>query len=125
MAKVPGTYLHQPPTPKRTTTAAGREHEAVMLAAGALHAEAWSIGECTIMVGRERLKGEYRWHLSIAHPSRYPTYDEMKAAIFGIPSLAQVTLAQVIAPGRTGPWVNIHPTCLHWVEIHDPIVSRS
>lgn len=79
---------------------------------------------CSVMLAREPMRGEYRWHLSIAHPARYPTWDEIKTAVYGIDALDGVTLAQVLAPGDGSVWVNVHDNCFHLYEIHDPIVEE-
>lgn len=129
MPSVPGTFKNRPPAPQRSRNPRAALAEEMQLVAGALVAEAWTVGECTVMVGREPV-GEpleggargYRWHLSIAHRTRYPTWDEIKTAVHGIPTIPRdVFLAQVVGPGdATGEWVDIHENCFHLYEVHDP-----
>lgn len=42
----------------------------------------YSMGDLWIIVAREPegVHGELRWHLSISHPDRHPTWDEIKTA---------------------------------------------
>ena len=86
---------------------------------GALTAECWRVGQCSVTVAREPMGDEFRWHLSIAHPSRYPTWDEIKTAVYGIDTVDGVTLAQVLGPVGPGEWVDEHPFCFHLYELHD------
>jgi len=123
MSRVPGTFKNAPPSLRRDLSPQGREAELLLIRQGALHTERHTLGECTVMVSREPYavhgEAEYRWHLSIAHPSRYPTWDEIKAAAYGSEALKGVMLAQVLTPGDGSPWVNLHDNCFHLYEIHD------
>lgn len=75
-------------------------------------------GEMTVFVGiepnRERGIIRQRWHLSIAHPARYPTWDEIKAARYEL-TPANVTMAMILPP--PDEYVNQHPNCFHLHEI--------
>lgn len=54
------------------------------------------------------------WHLSISHPKRLPTYDELKEARYNyMPELHYV--AQIFPPKNE--FVNLHPYCLHLWEL--------
>lgn len=54
------------------------------------------------------------WHLSISHPRRYPTWDEIADARYRfIPDNA--TMAMLLPP--RGEYVNIHETCLHLYQV--------
>ena len=121
MSGVPGTFKNRPQPPHRDLSELGRLAEALLRAAGALHAERWTMGECTVMLAREPHvgfgSGSYGWHLSISHPSRYPTWDEIKMARYSLPAIAEVTMAQVLGPVADGEWVNIAENCFHWYEI--------
>lgn len=67
-------------------------------------------GECTIIVSKDYGK----WHLSISHPRRLPTYNELKEARYKYtPNL--ITMAQIFPPLEQ--YVNIHPFCLHLWQI--------
>lgn len=55
-----------------------------------------------------------KWHLSISHPSRYPTYDEIKEARYKfIPNNA--TVAMLFPPKEE--FINVHQNCFHLWEI--------
>jgi hypothetical protein len=122
MSRVPGTFKTKPDRPVRSPL--GREGEALLLQLGALHAEAWVVGECQVMCAREpRSDGNYWWHVSISHNDRYPTWDEIKAVVYGIPLIELPegrTFAQLLGPVKEGEWVNMHENCFHFYEIDDP-----
>lgn len=70
-------------------------------------------GKCTIICAIENDK----WHLSIAHPTRYPTWDEIKDARYEfIPN--NVTVALLLPPKEE--YVNLHKNCFHLHEIEGP-----
>lgn len=52
------------------------------LHSGALGVRFYTLGACTIIKAREPAgaNGERLWHLSISHPDRHPTWDEIKTA---------------------------------------------
>jgi hypothetical protein len=96
-----------------------RDHAAAMLAAG-VPASAFAdvtvgtLGQCRIICAREG--AELRWHLSISHPFRLPTWDEINAARDAcIP--ADVWLCQPMPPKDY--WVNLHPHTLHLWQVRD------
>jgi hypothetical protein len=68
----------------------------------------------TILVGREGDDKVTRLHLSISHPQRYPSWDEIKEARNALlPSSKDFAM---IFP-REGDYVNIHAYCFHLWEI--------
>ena len=70
----------------------------------------YKIGECSIIVSKDNGK----WHLSIAHPTRFPTWDEIKKARYDIlPD--EMTVAMILPPQNE--YVNIHSNCFHLWEI--------
>jgi len=76
--------------------------------------KSFSFGPCSILVGQEN---EGRWHMSIAHPSRLPTLEEMKEARKRtVPP--EVFLCQPFPPRKY--WFSLHDYCLHLWEIRDP-----
>lgn len=118
---VPGTYKNAPKQLARDLSPEGKYAEGMIEAIGALTAERWTLADCLVMIAREPLATDgYRWHLSISHPSRYPSWDEIKAVVFGLPQLSGVTMAQVLSPDDGSVWVNVHDNCFHLYEIHDP-----
>jgi hypothetical protein len=69
---------------------------------------------CKILLGKEGDDKIQRWHLSISHPERYPTWDEIKQARNSL--LSRTKDFAMIFP-REGDYVNIHPNCFHLWEI--------
>lgn len=54
------------------------------------------------------------WHLSISHPDRYPTLDEIRDVRYlFLPD--NVTMAMIYPP--MNEYVNVHPNCFHLWEI--------
>ena len=77
---------------------------------GPVRANRYRIGECNVLVTKE----DGRWHLSMSHPSRLPTYWELKEARYRhVPD--DVTMAQLFPPTRE--FVNVDPNCLHLWEV--------
>ena len=69
----------------------------------------FTLGECSVIVGLEA-----GWHLSIAHPNRYPTYDEIKEARYKfLPN--EATMAMLFPPKEE--FINLHNNCFHLWEI--------
>lgn len=92
-----------------------------------MHASLWQLGGCSVIVTRELLPGQGRdsrimiprWHLSIAHPRRYPTWDELgEARDRLLPEDGWFCMAH---PPREF-WANIHPNCLHLWQFDDPVL---
>lgn len=76
-------------------------------------ARAFRLGECLVFVGHS----PDGWHLSISHPRRYPTWDEIKAARYLL-TPHNVTMAMILPPPEE--YVNIHENCFHLWQIEDP-----
>ena len=81
----------------------------------------YSLGKCRIFVGQEPCDFDQeppgvRWHLSISHPWRHPTWGEIGSARdHCIPS--DVWLCMPHPPREF--WLNIHEHCFHLWEIKD------
>lgn len=59
------------------------------------------------------------WHLSISHPTRYPTWDEIYTAWYDlVPGAGKDFNGAVILPRKT-EYVNTHPNCFHVHQLHD------
>lgn len=56
------------------------------------------------------------WHLSISHPHRYPTWDEIADARYALVP-EDVTMAML--PPPPGEYVNEHESCFHLWQIED------
>ena len=69
----------------------------------------FSGGDCTVLLTREP-----RWHLSISHPDRYPSWDEIHSARYELVPDA-VTMAMLFPP--KAEYVNMHGRCFHLHEI--------
>lgn len=66
--------------------------------------------QCTVFVAVEAGK----WHLSIAHRHRYPSWEEIKQARYEfVPD--DVTMAMLLPPMRQ--FVSVHPNCFHLHQI--------
>lgn len=73
---------------------------------------AYRMGGCTVFVGRSSLG----WHVSISHPHRYPTWDEIAHARYSlVPD--DVTMAMLLPP--QSEFVNVHSNCFHLWEYSD------
>lgn len=58
----------------------------------------------------------FRWHMSISHPSRYPTWDEMKTARYRLlPD--DCYMVQILPP--KAQYLNAHDRCFHLTEMRD------
>ena len=65
---------------------------------------------CTAFAGREPAG----WHVSVSHPSRVPSWDEMRTAREAM-TPDEVTMA-ILFPPRS-EYVNVHERCLHLWQI--------
>ena len=55
-----------------------------------------------------------RWHVSVSHPSRVPSWDEMRTAREAM-TPDEVTMAILFPPSAA--YVNVHERCLHLWQI--------
>ena len=58
------------------------------------------------------------WHLSISHPRRYPTWDEIYTAWYDLVPGAENITGAIILP-RKAEYVNIHQNCFHVYQLSD------
>jgi hypothetical protein len=78
---------------------------------------AFKRAEISVIVGIEH----DRWHLSIAHPRRYPTWEEIKEARYRfVPD--RVTMAMLLPPRRE--YINLHPNCFHLYELRETLILQ-
>lgn len=80
--------------------------------------KAFDFGELSIFAGKE----QGRWHLSIAHPDRLPTWEEIKT-LRDLLVPEDVFLAIPMPP--KAHWVNLHEFCLHLWEHKDEELKRA
>lgn len=72
---------------------------------------AWeSTTGCTAFVGRE----PDGWHVSVSHPKRVPSWDEMRTAREAM-TPDGVTMAILFPP--SSEYVNVHERCLHLWQV--------
>lgn len=84
----------------------------LLIAQGAKRCRMFRRGLLSVIVAVE----EGRWHISVAHPSRYPTWDEIKEVRYRfVPD--DVTMAMLLPP--RSQYVNKHPNCFHLHETRD------
>jgi hypothetical protein len=76
------------------------------------YCRAYRLGECSVIVTREW----GRWHMSIAHPSRDPTWQEISEARYRV--LPDGVWMAMMLPPRSA-YVNVHRWCFQLVQI-DP-----
>lgn len=65
---------------------------------------------CKILVSKESSK----WHLSISHEDRQPTYEELKEARYKL-CPDNIYMAQIFPP--KSQFINIHKNCFHLYQI--------
>lgn len=65
----------------------------------------YELGECTVFTDLE----ERGYHMSISHPERLPTWDEIATAWYG--TTPKDTEGMLVLP-KPGNYVNIHKFCM-------------
>lgn len=72
----------------------------------------YTLGDCTVLVTREF----GRYHLSIAHPKRYPAWEEISEAWYRVvPGAAERVGALILPP--LSRYLNVHEFCMQVHEI--------
>lgn len=81
------------------------------------NAKTYKFGECNVLVSQDELKERGiirpRWHLSISHPQRYPSWDEIKKARYTLIA-EEITMAMFLPP--PSQFINVHKNCFHLYE---------
>lgn len=73
-------------------------------------------GILQVIVSYEQIDG-LKWHISVTHDARCPTWDELKQAKYTLlPSDADVEMS-IVFPRKTDDYVDIHKFCLHLWEV--------
>lgn len=81
-----------------------------------VHANAFKNGALRAIVSQD--PPDQRWHLSISHASRYPTWDEIRDARYDLlPD--DITMAMLLPP--KSEYVNAHSNCFHLHEWKDEL----
>lgn len=120
MSAVPGTHEPGFTEPRFLRHAVPQDLRRTLHGGLPLVLEYWSMGECTILVGHEPegVNGEMRWHLSISHPSRHPTWDEIKTARYKLLPL-DMAFAMILPPPEFYVNVAAQDHVFHLHEIED------
>jgi hypothetical protein len=90
-------------------------HLAAWAAAGRLepNIRAYRMGKLRIMVGTSESDG---WHMSISHPARYPTWDEIAHVRY---RLIPGDIEMVMHLPPEAEYVNVHDNCFHLYELRE------
>lgn len=76
-------------------------------------AKAYRSGPLSVIVGWLDTSG---WHMSVAHPARYPSWDEIADLRYQlIPD--DVHMAMLLPP--SDEYCNLHPNCMHVYQVID------
>jgi hypothetical protein len=86
------------------------ENERRLINAVNSYLRTYYLGECSVLVTRER----GRWHLSIAHRSRLPTWDECSESRYRL--IPDDCCMALLLPPRA-EYTNVHRFCLQMTEI--------
>jgi len=76
---------------------------------GPLGGEVYRVGECDVIQDDKR-------HLSISHPKRYPTWDEIATARYAL--LPRMRDCVMVLP-PDDEYANLHPNCFHVHVLRD------
>lgn len=88
--------------------------ETMNLGPGMGYSHKYLMGECQVIVSGQVEREFNGWHFSISHPTRYPTWEEQKAARYElIPD--EIYMVSIMPP--KSEYVNVHPNCFHWHEL--------
>jgi hypothetical protein len=71
-------------------------------------------GDLRVCVGDPKVEGHH--HISISHPYRYPTWDEIYTARYDL--MPESITCAIFLPKKS-EYVNIHPNCFHVHEVMD------
>jgi hypothetical protein len=77
----------------------------------------FKMGRVLILLSPPVVEEEMGWHMSISHPERYPSWDEIAKAWYDLVPEADKREGVMILPKRED-YVNIHNFCFH---IHEQI----
>ena len=74
-------------------------------------------GPLTVLVGSHPQTG--RWHASVNHPSRYPTWAEIKEVRYTFGFGDDIWMGLMLPPQEH--YINVAPNCFHLYEIDRPL----
>ena len=86
---------------------------------GVVGGRCWRMGECHIIRAREPagVERERLWHLSISHPTRHPSWDEIKTARYRMLP-GDICVGILLPPPER--YIDLHPHTFHLWEVTDP-----
>lgn len=123
---VPGTWEHgEPPRPRLVPFTPRERQEArtvdEMYGSRMQEAQRFALGNCTVFVVREPAgkDGDWLWHMSMSHPKRHPTWDEIKAARYWLLS-PDLTFGMLLPPPAQYVNVVAQDHTFHLWEVTDP-----
>lgn len=70
------------------------------------------MGDVRILVSQDPTEEGYLWHMSVSHPDRYPSWDEIMDAREQLLPMDR-TFVQILPGDADGEYVNVHEHCLH------------
>lgn len=120
---IPGThepgYVEQPLIQR--SSPAWKELERRLKETGAKGCKHFTMGQCSIIIAREPAgaEAERLWHLSISHPDRHPTWDEIKTARYRLLDL-DLCFGMLLPPPEFYVNVPQQDHVFHLWEITDP-----
>jgi hypothetical protein len=89
----------------------------VLRSSGSRGIRRYVAGECNILLSRDPdSTGILRWHISISHPERYPTWDEIRDARYAL-TPHDIEMVMLLPPPEE--YVNTHPNAFHLWETFD------
>jgi hypothetical protein len=117
---IPGTFKSRPGRPVELAL----PDAVTRLKSASVGLRRFALGECNILVAQEPLgpHGALLWHLSISHPSRYPTWDEIKTARYEL-TPHDVTMAMILPPPAEYVNVVAQDNVFHLHEIEAEYVA--
>lgn len=79
----------------------------------------------TVLLSQDKIEsGDVRWHVSVSHPFRLPTWPTLREIQDAIqPYLGEPVWFCIPYPPRDS-WMNCHPNTLHFWEIKDEPLKR-
>jgi hypothetical protein len=110
VGKTPPSFRSRPPLPLAELPT--RPDDGLLNPANS-YLRRYTLGPCSVLVTREH----GRWHLSISHPARYPTWDEVAEARYRVLPKS-LHFAMMLPP--EGEYVNLNPNVFQVVQVPDP-----
>ena len=103
----PELIEHRPPEEVRSLIQGGTE----------LHY--FTFGECNVLLGHEPqgAGGELRWHITISHNARHPSWDEIKTVRYRLCG-PDIVMAMILPQPHF--YVDSHPHVFQLWEVEDP-----